>query len=157
MLLPPSRGPPPRPDHHPARRRSGRVPGGDATRALHLRAAGRDGRCRGPSDGRAGALPDGRAGALPAAVAASIVPVASAGPPEGMASGGPTAGASPPGGQRLGAVRAPDTPTALTGGPPDTAWTRGGEVAPDSRAQAASVQPQLALLGFDRGREACPG
>jgi len=111
----------------------------------------------GPSDGRAGALPDGRAGALPAAVAASIVPVASAGPPEGMASGGPTAGASPPGGQRLGAVRAPDTPTALTGGPPDTAWTRGGEVAPDSRAQAASVQPQLALLGFDRGREACPG
>ena len=111
----------------------------------------------GPSDGRAGALPDGRAGALPAAVAASIVPVASAGPPGGMASGGPTAGASPPGGQRLGAVRALDSPTASTGGPPDTAWTRGGEVAPDSRAQAASVQPQLALLGFDRGREACPG
>ena len=103
----------------------------------------------------AGRPPDGRAGALPVAVAASTVSVASAGPPGTVAPGGPTAGASPPGGQRPGAARAPDAPTASTGGPPDTARTHGGEVAPDSRAHTASIQPQLALLGLDRGREAC--
>ena len=109
----------------------------------------------GPPDGRAGALPDGRAGALPVAVAPSTVSVASAGPPGTVAPGGPTAGASSPGGQRPGAARAPDAPTALTGGPPDTARTHGGEVAPDSRAHMVSIQPQLAPLGLDRGREAC--